>query len=42
MGDLEAARVALRDLAGALGTVAHTENGTQQRRVRIALRHWGG
>ena len=42
MGDLEAAREALRDLAGALGTVAHTENGTQQRRVRIALRHWGG
>ena len=42
MGDLEAARAALRDLAGALGTVAHTESGTQQRRVRIALRHWGG
>ena len=42
MGDLEAAREALRDLAGALGTVAHTENGTQQWRVRIALRHWGG
>ena len=42
MGDLEAAREALRDLAGALGTVAHTENGAQQRRVRIALRHWGG
>ena len=42
MADLEAARVALCDLAGALGTVAHTENGTQQQRVRIALRHWGG
>ena len=42
MGDLEAARAALCDLAGALGTVAHTEGGTQQRRVRIALRHWGG
>ena len=42
MGDLEAAREALRDLAGALGTVARTETGTQQRRVRIALRNWGG
>ena len=42
MGDLEAARAVLRDLAGAMGTVAHMESGTQQRRVRIALRHWGG
>ena len=42
MGDLETARAALRDLAGALGTVAHTESGTQQWCVRIALRHWGG
>ena len=42
MGDPEAARAALRDLAEALGTVAHAEWGNQQWRVRIALRDWGG
>jgi hypothetical protein len=42
MGDPGTPRAALRDLAAALGTVAHTECGPQRWRARIILRDWGG